>query len=123
MSTGRRFTFDDPGFRSEVAHGGHGRIRTSRVFRGGEVSHCHFVDLTVVPAGSEIGGHTHEHDNHELYVIVSGRGRMELDGAIFDVGPGDVVMNQPGGTHGLKNVSDADLRIVVVEVGVKAEPR
>jgi mannose-6-phosphate isomerase-like protein (cupin superfamily) len=48
---------------------------------------------------------------------------MELDGRIFDVGPGDVVMNQPGGTHGLKNVSDADLRIVVVEVGVKAEPR
>jgi mannose-6-phosphate isomerase-like protein (cupin superfamily) len=112
MSTGRRFSFDDPGFRSEIAHGGRGRIRTSRV-----------VDLTVVPAGSEIGGHTHEHDNHELYVIVSGRGRMELDGRIFDVGPGDVVMNQPGGTHGLMIVSDADLRIVVVEVGVKGEPR
>jgi mannose-6-phosphate isomerase-like protein (cupin superfamily) len=123
MSKGQRFSFDDPGFRSEVAHGGPGRIRTSRVFRGGEVSHCHFVDLTVVPAGSQIGSHTHEHDNHELYVIVSGRGRMELDGEIFDVGPGDVVMNQPGGTHGLKNVSGADLRIVVVEVGVKVEPR
>ena len=123
MSTGQRFSFDDPGFRSEVAHGGRGRIRTSRVFRGGEVSHCHFLDLTIVPAGSEIGRHTHEHDNHELYVIVSGQGRMELDGEVFDVGPGDVVMNEPGGTHGLKNVSDADLRIVVVEVGAKVEPR
>ena len=123
MSKGQCFSFDGPGFRSEVAHGGPGRIRTSRVFRGGEVSHCHFVDLTVVPAGSEIGGHTHEHDNHELYVIVSGCGRMELDGEIFDVGAGDVIMNQPGGTHGLKNVSDADLRIVVVEVGAKVEPR
>ena len=37
MSKGRRFSFDDPGFRSEVAHGGPGRIRTSRVFKGGEV--------------------------------------------------------------------------------------
>lgn len=76
MSKGQHFSFDAPGFHAEVAHGGHGRILTSRVFRGGEASHCHFVDLTVVPAGPEIGPHTHERDNHELYLIVSGRGAM-----------------------------------------------
>ena len=45
---------------------------------------------------------------------------MELDGEVFEVGPGDVVMNRPGGTHGLKNVSGAELRLVVVEVAAKA---
>jgi len=41
---------------------------------------------------------------------------MMLDGREFEVGPGDVVLNQPGGTHGLLNVGDEELRIVVIEV-------
>jgi mannose-6-phosphate isomerase-like protein (cupin superfamily) len=120
MSAGQRFSFAGQGFRAEVAHGGRGPILTSRVFQGRDVSHCRFVDLSVVPPGSEIGAHTHDYDNHELYVIVAGRGLMELDGEVFEVGPGDVVMNRPGGTHGLKNVSGTELRLVVVEVAAKA---
>ena len=120
MTIGQRFSFDSAGFHAEVAHDGHGTILTSRVFRGGGASHCRFVDLSTVPAGSEIGTHTHERDNHELYVIVSGRGLMELDGEVFEVGPGDVVLNGPGGTHGLKNISETELRLVVVEVEAKA---
>ena len=83
------------------------------------MSHCHFVDLTRVPPGSDIGIHTHERDNQELYVIVAGRGLMHVDGKDLEVGPGDVVMNRRGGTHGLKNVSETELRLVVIEVGTK----
>lgn len=120
MSIGQRFSFDSTGFHAEVAHGGDGTILTSRVFRGEDASHCRFVDLSTVPAGSTIGTHTHERDNHELYVIVAGRGLMELDGEVFEVGPGDVVLNGPGETHGLRNISETELRLVVVEVEAKA---
>jgi mannose-6-phosphate isomerase-like protein (cupin superfamily) len=119
----QRFSFSDASFDSVVAHSGKAPILTRRVFRGGTRSHCRFVDLSVLPGGSDIGVHTHEHDNHELYVIIAGRGRMHLDGEEFEVGPGDVIVNRPGGTHGLTNLSDGELRLVVVEVATTQEAR
>jgi mannose-6-phosphate isomerase-like protein (cupin superfamily) len=116
MSEGQRFTFAGTSFESVTAHGGSRPILTRRVFHGRDASHCRFVDLSIVPGGADIGLHTHQLDNHELYVIVAGRGRMHLDGEEFDVGPGDVVMNRPGGTHGLRNTSETELRLVVIEV-------
>jgi len=113
MRIGQRFSFDSAGFHAEVAHDGHGTILTSRVFRGDDASHCRFVDLSTVPAGSAIGTHTHERDNHELYVIVAGRGLMELDGEVFEVGPGDAVLTRPGSSHGLKQVGKEDLVILI----------
>ncbi|MFL5321526.1 MAG: cupin domain-containing protein [Myxococcaceae bacterium] len=79
----------------------------------------HFVDLTVLPPGADVGRHTHAKDNEELYVIISGRGRMQLDEREFEVGPGDVILNRPGGTHALTNTSNEELRIVVVEVSAQ----
>lgn len=32
---------------------------------------------------------------------------------------GDLILNPPGGTHGLSNDSDRDLCILVIEVGVQ----
>ena len=119
MSDEQRFSFAGTTFESVVAHGGARAILTRRVFQGGDASHCRFVDLSVVPGGADIGVHTHERDNHELYVVVAGRGRMYLDGEEFEVGPGDVVVNRPGGTHGLRNIADTELRLVVVEVAAK----
>ena len=68
------------------------------------------------PPGAEIGVHTHANDNEEIYVIVGGSGVMYLDGDLFMVGAGDVVINAPGGTHGLRNTSDADLKLIVIEI-------
>ena len=116
------FSFGAPGFESQVAHGGTAPILTRRIFRGDDASPCRFVDLSVLPGGADIGLHTHGFDNHELYVIVAGHGRMHLDGEDFDVGPGDVIVNRPGGTHGLRNVSGTELRLVVVEVAAKEGP-
>jgi mannose-6-phosphate isomerase-like protein (cupin superfamily) len=74
-----------------------------------------FVDLTVVPVNSEIGIHAHALDNQEIYVIISSHAHMSLDGAEFSVGPGDVVINCPGGTHSLQNIGDSEVRMVVIE--------
>jgi mannose-6-phosphate isomerase-like protein (cupin superfamily) len=43
---------------------------------------------------------------------------MYLDGEEFEVEPGHVIVNRPGGTHGLKNIGNSELKLVVVEVPV-----
>ena len=80
-----------------------------------------FIDLSVLGPGADIGRHTHQPDNEELYVVVSGKGLMTLDDREFEVGPGHVIVNRPGGTHGLKNIGAEELRIVVIEVESRPE--
>jgi mannose-6-phosphate isomerase-like protein (cupin superfamily) len=116
MTMGQFFSFDRCDFQRVVAHGGTGLIETERVLRGPTATACDFVDLTVVPPGSDIGVHTHGAHDEEFYVIISGTGEMHLDGRTFRVGPGDVIRNRPGGTHGLRNIGEHDVRIVVIQV-------
>lgn len=111
-----RLSFEDAEFRSAVAHDGRGTIRFARATTGLPGSALNFIDLCVVPPGASIGDHTHGPDDEEIYVVVEGRGRMTVEGESFDVGPGDVVVNAPGGRHGLRNEADAPLRLVVLDV-------
>ena len=120
-SEARRYNFERCTFQRVRAHGGAREISFARVTER-EDTPLRFIDLTVLPAGTDIGPHTHTQDNEEIYVILSGTGRMTLDEEEFDVGPGDVVLNRPGGTHGLRNTSDQEMRIVVVEVSSPLEP-
>ena len=43
---------------------------------------------------------------------------MTRDSEEFEVGPGDLIRNRPGGTHSLKNKSDTELQLFVFEVKV-----
>jgi mannose-6-phosphate isomerase-like protein (cupin superfamily) len=61
-----------------------------------------------VPVNADIGIHTHALDNEEMYIIVSGAGRIHLDGREFEVGAGDGIVNRPSGTHGLVNIGNTD---------------
>jgi mannose-6-phosphate isomerase-like protein (cupin superfamily) len=103
------------------AHAGDGRIGFRRVLASDAfASDCNFVDYAVLPPGTSIGIHTHGADE-EIYVVLEGRGVMHLDGAEFEVGPGSLVKNRVGGTHGLRNDGDTPLRLLVVEIGARAE--
>jgi mannose-6-phosphate isomerase-like protein (cupin superfamily) len=46
---------------------------------------------------------------------------MTVDGTPLVVRPGDVIVNRPGGTHGLRNTGVDPLRLVVVDVAVGGE--
>jgi mannose-6-phosphate isomerase-like protein (cupin superfamily) len=116
MAKDQYFSFEGSDFQRVVAHGGAGLIATERVLSGPSATACDFVDLTVVFPGSIIGVHTHGPHDEEFYVIVSGFGEMHLDGRIFPVGPGDVIRNRPGGTHGLRNTGAEEIRLVVIQV-------
>src|SRR3989440_6892256 len=94
----RQYRFEGCTFERVRAHGGAREISFARVLARNRGS-IRFIDLSVLGPGADIGRHTHGLDNEELYVIVSGRGLMVLDGEEFEVGPGDRILDRPGGTH------------------------
>lgn len=99
-----------------VAHGGAGKILFRRVFDAAEFrGPWNFVDYAVLPPGTSIGKHRHG-ANEELYVILEGEGTLHLEGREHRVRSGHVVVNPPGGTHGLRNHGTGPLRILVVEI-------
>jgi len=116
MTHPRVYTFAAGGFRQALAHDGSAPILVHRVADAAAGSACNWIDLVIVPRGADIGDHTHATSDEEVYIILEGRGRMRLDGAEFEVGPGHVVVNRPGGTHALANSGDADLKLVVIDV-------
>lgn len=117
----RVMKLDELPLESVVAHGGEGRIGFHRLFEARDVrGPWNFVDYAVLPPGASIGRHRHGR-NEELYLVLEGEGTMQLDGQSFPVRAGHVVLNRPGGEHGLVNTSQAPLRLFVVEVAVPAD--
>jgi mannose-6-phosphate isomerase-like protein (cupin superfamily) len=114
----RIINFSSQQFCAQIDHGGVGMVLASRARRLGEGVNCNFIDCVVVPPGATIGVHTHESDNEELYIMLSGRGIMMIENQEHDVSEGDVIVNPPGGTHGLRNCGETDIRLVVVEYPV-----
>jgi quercetin dioxygenase-like cupin family protein len=62
--------------------------------------------------GASIGLHVNDKD--EVYYVLSGRGELTLAGTVREVGPGDAVLTRDGDAHGLRQVGDEDLVILVV---------
>ena len=55
----------------------------------------------------------HEQKEDEIYYVLSGRGQMTVDGKAFEMKPGDAILTRPGTSHGLKQVGDEDLVILI----------
>ena len=61
--------------------------------------------------GSGIGYHEQKED--EVYYVLSGKGMMTLDDKPMDIGPGTAILTRPGSSHGLKQVGNEDLVILI----------
>jgi mannose-6-phosphate isomerase-like protein (cupin superfamily) len=61
--------------------------------------------------GSGIGYHEQHED--EIYYVLSGKGEMTVDNKTFEVTPGTAVLTRPGSSHGLKQVGNEDLVILI----------
>jgi mannose-6-phosphate isomerase-like protein (cupin superfamily) len=113
-----RFIAADLAFPADVygVHGAHGFSRWKCLARQPLLrGPWEAVEWAWLPPGGVSGEHKHTR-TEELYYIVSGRGRILLNGVASDVGTGDLILTPVGTTHGLRNVGEAELSWLVVEL-------
>ena len=65
----------------------------------------------VLHKGASIGYHLQETD--EVYYMLSGSGKMTINGKEFAVKSGDAVLTRSGSSHGLVQTGDGDLSIII----------
>jgi mannose-6-phosphate isomerase-like protein (cupin superfamily) len=65
----------------------------------------------VRPGGASV---PHAHPEHEIFVAVSGRAMLEVDGERTELREGDVAYFRPGATHRVVNEGDEDFQMYAV---------
>jgi len=70
-----------------------------------------FRKRTLKP-GSSIGYHLQKED--EIYYVLSGNGKMKMNGETFSVKPGDAILTRPGSSHSIEPNPNTDLTILIV---------
>ena len=116
---GIRLAFRSSFYNASVAHDGRGAILVSRALDGRKDLGCNFIDLVAMQPGTSIGTHRHGGRDAELYVIIEGEGEMLMGNQRLRVSRGDVLVNPPHGTHGLSNLGDRLLKLVVIDLPVE----
>jgi mannose-6-phosphate isomerase-like protein (cupin superfamily) len=66
------------------------------------------VTWVEAPAGSEQPRHAHS-VSEQAYVIVAGRGKMNVESTSFDVAPGTLILIEPGERHSIRSVGHEPL--------------
>lgn len=96
-------------------HGAAGRTRW-KAFAGRRQlgSPTEAVEWASIPPGGISGEHRHTR-TEELYLIVSGRGEVLLNGVPHPVGAGSVALTGVGNVHGLRNTGPDELNWWVIE--------
>ncbi|MFA7173323.1 MAG: cupin domain-containing protein [Kiritimatiellia bacterium] len=94
--------------------GGKGSITLEHWFKaddfGAKVRLCCRI---IIAPGASIGTHIHENED-EIYIVISGQGMIEENGEWVPITAGDAILTGDGGSHGVKNNSDAPLVIAAI---------
>lgn len=94
--------------------GGNGCVNVAHWFKpeafGARMRLC--ARLTIEP-GASIGTHAHEGED-EIYLVLSGTGRIFDDGAWSPIRAGDAILTGKGGSHSVENNGDEPLVIAAV---------
>lgn len=98
----------------ESAHGGEGKLISKEILSEEFKTNLNFLHYTVLPPKTSIGLHLHI-DTEEVYIVLEGKGNMQINDMFRDVEKGDVILVNQGDKHGLTNNSDGDIAILVFE--------
>lgn len=97
-------------------HGAQGHTRwTCFTRRAGLDGDWEAIEWASVPPGGLSGEHLHTR-TEEVYVILSGRGEVCLNGDPTRVTAGDMILTTTGTRHSLRNVGDTPLDWLVIEL-------
>jgi len=83
---------------------------------GSTIRELHHTDVqSLAEATLEVEQATERHYHRvteEIYFVLKGQGKMEIDGEITHVRPGDAVLISAGAWHQLENNGTSELRIL-----------
>jgi len=91
----------------------HGEIVYELLGASAGGSRAHSLAQIVIPPGKASLKHYHP-VAEESYYILSGTARMELDGEIAVLGPGDSVIILPHQIHQIANAGEGDLTLLAI---------
>lgn len=74
------------------------------------------MSINSLPPGASVPFYHAHKENEELYIFLSGKGQMEVDGEVFDVGEGTIVRVAPAGERIWRNNGDVPVTCVVLQV-------
>jgi len=94
--------------------GGRGTVRIHNILEKEEMNGLgRLFAVSIIPPGGSIGQHTHEGD-FETYYILKGRARVNDNGNVAELGPGDMTQCGDGHFHSIENIGDVDLEYFAV---------
>ena len=94
--------------------GGEGTVRVLNILEQQEMFGLgRLFAISIIPPGASIGKHTHEGD-FEVYYILKGRARLNDNGQVAELGPGDVSQCRDGHFHSIENIGEEDLEYLAV---------
>lgn len=94
--------------------GGEGTVRILNILEPEEThGTARLFGISIIPVGGSIGKHTHEGD-FETYYILKGKARVNDNGTIHELVPGDMTHCCDGDYHSIENIGDVDLEYVAV---------
>jgi len=73
------------------------------------------IGMVIIPPGSKSNKHKHE-KSEEYWIIVDGRGEIEINGEKAKLEPGIIVHAPPGATHQLFNTGEEPLKAYYIFV-------
>lgn len=76
------------------------------------------INWARLPARSAFQSHFHE-DMEEIFVMLSGRAEMVVNGQGVELAAGDAIVIAPREVHKMKNLTDQDLEYIVL--GISSE--
>ncbi|TLM73006.1 cupin domain-containing protein [Microbulbifer harenosus] len=104
---------------AENSHDGIGTIEIQKVFRRKDFSGAwDFALRVVMPPNTSMGLHEHGNDE-EMYIILKGNGLMTIGDQEHSVTEGDMVLNRPGGKHGLLNNGTCNMELLIIQASNK----
>lgn len=101
--------------------GGKGTVRIINILEKAELKgKGRLFGVSIIPVGGSIGRHTHDGD-FETYYILKGRARVNDNGAMAELGPGDMTQCADGQFHSIENIGDVDLEYLAVILYTRSE--
>nr|WP_067055943.1 cupin domain-containing protein [Mucilaginibacter sp. L294] len=91
-------------------HNGGGKTTAYPFFKDFKDTRLVFRKRVLHP-GSSIGYHLH--NEQEIYYIINGNGKLDMNGKVIPVSAGDALLTLPGSSHGLKPAGNEDLTVLI----------